>query len=205
MGKGNRAGVCLSRLHGRKQGKVAATEFYDYALSWWDQLVTTRRRIGDHPIETWSQLKTIMRKRFVPSHYHSELHQRLRSLAQGNRTVEEYYKEMETLMLRADIQEDNEATMSRFIGGLNRDIIDRLEVTHYEELEELYHKAVMFEKQIKRKQSKPSYGSSILSYKKEEKSGYRKEYKPFTKVEETDPKGKAKVTTRVRDLKCFKC
>ncbi|CAA7053154.1 unnamed protein product [Microthlaspi erraticum] len=26
--------------------KVAATEFYDYALSWWDQIVTSRRQNG---------------------------------------------------------------------------------------------------------------------------------------------------------------
>ncbi|KAG7528335.1 Retrotransposon gag domain, partial [Arabidopsis suecica] len=52
--------------------KVAATEFYDYALSWWDHLVTTRRRVGDYPVETWTEMKNIMRKRFVPSHYHRE-------------------------------------------------------------------------------------------------------------------------------------
>ncbi|KAG7564179.1 Reverse transcriptase domain [Arabidopsis suecica] len=123
--------------------KIAATEFYDYALSWWDQLVTSRRRVGDYPIETWNQLKTIMRKRFVPSYYHRELHQRLRNLIQGSKTVEEYFKEMETLMLKADIQEDGEAVMSRFMGGLNRKIQDRLETQHYVELEEMLHKAVM--------------------------------------------------------------
>ncbi|KAL1225221.1 hypothetical protein V5N11_002418 [Cardamine amara subsp. amara] len=32
--------------------KVAATEFYDYALSWWDQLVTSRRRNQEYPVET---------------------------------------------------------------------------------------------------------------------------------------------------------
>jgi len=57
--------------------KVAATEFYDYALSWWDQIVTTRRRNGKHPIETWEGLKLLMRRRFVPSHYHRELHSKL--------------------------------------------------------------------------------------------------------------------------------
>ncbi|KAG7533170.1 Reverse transcriptase domain [Arabidopsis thaliana x Arabidopsis arenosa] len=187
--------------------KVAATELYDYALSWWDQIVTTKRRLGHDPIETWNQLKAIMRRRFVPSHYHRELHQRLRKLVQGNRTVEDYFKEMETLMLRADIQEENEATMFRFMGGLQRDIIDRLEVIHYDNLEELYHKAVMFEKQLKRKSVKPSYNVSRSSYPKEEKSGFQKEYKPFVKpkVEEISSKGKAKETTRARDLKCFKC
>jgi len=110
-------------------------------------------------------------------------------------------------MLRADVQEECEATMSRFMGGLNRDIIDRLEVIHYENLEELFHKAVMFKKQIKRRSAKPNYNSSKPSYQREEKSGFQKEFKPFVKptVEEISSKGKEKVVTRTRDLKCFKC
>ena len=50
--------------------QVAATKFYDYALSWWDQLVTNKRRSGEYPVETWAEMKALMRKRFVPSHYH---------------------------------------------------------------------------------------------------------------------------------------
>ncbi|KAG7567587.1 Integrase catalytic core [Arabidopsis thaliana x Arabidopsis arenosa] len=188
--------------------KVAPTGFQNYALSWWDQLVTTRRRAGDYPIETWTQIKTIMRKRFVPSHYYRELLNRLRNLVQGSRSVEEYYKEMEILMLRADIQEDEEAKMSRFMGGLNRDIIDRVEVQHYVELEELLHKAIMFEKQLKRRSAKPSFGSGKPSYQRDERSGFQKDYKPFVKpkVEDQDQKGKGKaVETRTRDIRCFKC
>ena len=82
-----------------KNIQMAATEFYDYALSWWDQLVTNRRRNGEYPIDTWNEMKAVMRKRFVPSHYHRDLHQRLRKLTQGSRSVEEYFQEMELLML----------------------------------------------------------------------------------------------------------
>ncbi|XP_024007271.1 uncharacterized protein LOC112083475 [Eutrema salsugineum] len=188
--------------------KLAPTEFKDYALSWWDNLVTTRRRIGEDPIESWNQLKAIMRRRFVPSHYHRELHFKLRSLTQGSRSVEEYYKEMETLMMRADIHEDREATMARFMGGLNREIVDRLEVHHYVELEELLHKAIMFEKQLKRRNYKPSYGSNKPSFQKEEKTSFQKEFKPFSKSkgEEQSIKGKEVVTTsKNRDIQCYKC
>ena len=85
-------------------------------MSWWDQLVTSRRHNQELPLESWSEIKAIMRKSFVPSHYYRELHLKLRNLTQGNRSVEGYYKEIETLMLRADISEDREATMSRFLG-----------------------------------------------------------------------------------------
>lgn len=173
--------------------KLAPTEFKEYALSWWDNLVTARRRAGDFHVETWNQMNVIMRKRFVSSHYHRELHFKLRTLSQGSKSVEEYYKKMETLMLRTDIQEDREATMARFMGGLNRDIMDRLEVHHYVEMEELLHKAIMFEQQLKRRSYKSSYGASKPQYQKDEKT---RESKPFSKpkVEEQSIKGKEVVT-----------
>ncbi|KAH9716808.1 hypothetical protein KPL71_021586 [Citrus sinensis] len=48
----------------------------------WDQLVLSRRRNRERPINTWEEMKAIMRRRFVPSHYYRELHQRLQSLTQ---------------------------------------------------------------------------------------------------------------------------
>ncbi|XP_033139286.1 uncharacterized protein LOC117130674, partial [Brassica rapa] len=198
-----------------KKIQVAATEFYDYALSWWDQLVTNKRRNGEFPIETWAEMKAAMRRRFVPSHYHRDLHQRLRRLTQGSRSVEEYFQEMELLMLRACISEDREATMARFLGGLNREIQDNVEMQHYVELEEMLHKAILVEQQIKRKHhSRGSYGTSKYQQVKDEKPAYQKENKSQQK-EETKPgsifakdkdKGKAEATSsRTRDVKCFKC
>ncbi|KAG7572474.1 Zinc finger CCHC-type superfamily [Arabidopsis suecica] len=200
--------------------RVAATEFHDYALSWWDQIVTSRRRNGEYPVETWTEMKTIMRKRFVPSHYHRELHQRLRRLTQGHRLVEEYYQDMEKLMLRADISEDREATMSRFLGGLNRDIQDRLETQHYVELEEMLHKAILFEQQLKRKSnSRTSYGAGAATSKpsytkevhREEAPSSHKEIKPSTtfrndlKTVTSGQDNKGKAVVRTRDVRCFKC
>ncbi|KAG7530867.1 Zinc finger CCHC-type [Arabidopsis thaliana x Arabidopsis arenosa] len=189
--------------------KVAATEFYDYALSWWDQIVTTRRRNGEYPVETWEGLKLLMRRRFVPSHYHRDLYSKLRKLTQGARSVEDYYQEMETLMLRAHIMEDSEATMSRFLGGLNREIQDRVEMQHYEELEGMLHKAILVEQQLKRKgSSRPSYDSNRPSYPRESKPAFVPKAEPKSSPttqdqDKTKPEGTA--TTRSRDLRCFKC
>ncbi|XP_056855374.1 uncharacterized protein LOC130504765 [Raphanus sativus] len=196
-----------------KKVQVAATEFNDYALSWWDQLVTNKRRNGEFPIETWAEMKSLMRRRFVPSHYHRDLHQKLRLLTQGSKSVEEYYQEMELLMLRAKISEDSEATMARFLGGLNREIQDRVEMQHYLEIEEMLHKAILVEQQVKRRShARGSYSSSRYQTSKEDKLSYQKEGKPQPK-EESKPssihskdKGKAEATSsRARDVKCFKC
>ena len=60
-----------------KKVKIAATEFSDYAVTWWDQLMLNRRRYGEHPIETWEEMKTVMKKRFVPTHYYRDIFRNL--------------------------------------------------------------------------------------------------------------------------------
>ena len=69
-----------------------------------------RRRNHERPIETWEEMKAIMRRRFVPSHYYRELYQKLQSLTQSYKSVDDYYKEMEIAMIWANVEEDREAT-----------------------------------------------------------------------------------------------
>ncbi|KAH9658314.1 hypothetical protein KPL70_023440 [Citrus sinensis] len=57
---------------------------------------------------------------------------------------------MEIAMIRANVEEDREATMARFLNGLNREIADKVELQHYVEIEEIVHKAIKIEQQLKR-------------------------------------------------------
>uniref|UniRef100_A0A2N9GA30 Reverse transcriptase n=1 Tax=Fagus sylvatica TaxID=28930 RepID=A0A2N9GA30_FAGSY len=107
-----------------KKVKLAVIEFTDYAIIWWDQLVTNRRRNYERPVETWGELKALMRQRFVPSHYYRNLYQKLQNLTQGSRSVEDYHKEMEVAMIQAN---------------------------HYVEIEDMVHMAMKVERQLKRK------------------------------------------------------
>jgi hypothetical protein len=59
--------------------------------------------------------------------------------------VDDYYKEMEIALIRANVEEDREATMARFLNGLNRDIANVVELQHYEELEDMVHMAIKVE------------------------------------------------------------
>ncbi|WOK94284.1 hypothetical protein Cni_G02986 [Canna indica] len=78
-----------------------------------------------------------MRKHFVPSYYYRDQHQKLQRLYQGTKSVEDYHKEMEMTMIKANIVEDRETTMARFFYGLNREIADVVELQHYVELEDM--------------------------------------------------------------------
>lgn len=75
-------------------------------------------------METWVEMKRIMRKRYVPTSYTRDLKFKLQKLYQGSKGIEEYYKEMEVLKIQAKIEEDEEVTMARFLNGLNSDICD---------------------------------------------------------------------------------
>ena len=66
--------------------------------------------------------------------------------------MDEYYKEMEISLIKAQIKECQEATMARFLHGLNREIQDIVELHYYASLEDLTHQAIKVEQQLKRKQ-----------------------------------------------------
>ncbi|GKV11008.1 hypothetical protein SLEP1_g22297 [Rubroshorea leprosula] len=123
----------------------------DVYLAWEKKLVLSRRRNREHPVDTWEEMKAVMRKRFVPSHYYHDLYQRLQGLTQGSKSVEDYHKEMKIAMVIANVEEDREATMAWFLHGLNRDIANVVELQHYVELEDMVHMAMKVERQLKRK------------------------------------------------------
>lgn len=49
----------------QKKVRLAAVEFSDYALVWWDELVKSRRRNGEDAIETWDEMKRMMKKLLI--------------------------------------------------------------------------------------------------------------------------------------------
>uniref|UniRef100_A0A2N9FMN8 CCHC-type domain-containing protein n=1 Tax=Fagus sylvatica TaxID=28930 RepID=A0A2N9FMN8_FAGSY len=100
---------------------------------------------------------------------------------EGSRSVEDYHKEMEVAMIRANVEEDREATMARFLSGLNRDIANVIELQHYVEIEDMVHMAMKLKQ---RERPKPPRG----------------------KDEGTSNKPKVESQpSRNRDIKCFKC
>ena len=79
--------------------KLAATEFSDYTLVWWNKYQIEIMREKGREIDTWTEMKKVMRKRYVPTSYSRTMHQKLQRLSQGSLTVEECYKEMEMTLV----------------------------------------------------------------------------------------------------------
>jgi hypothetical protein len=74
-----------------KKIKLASSEFDDYALIWWDNLVQSRIEDGYPPIVTWRAMKEELRARFVPHNYIHSLYDRLQNLKQGPLSIDAYF------------------------------------------------------------------------------------------------------------------
>ena len=61
-------------------------------------------------------------------------------------SIEDYFKEMEMAMMRADVLEDLEVTMPRFLRGVKPEIAEVVELLHYFDMNELLDKVVKVER-----------------------------------------------------------
>ena len=98
----------VHNLSDQRRVNLASVEFSRYALTWWNQVQENQLELGLGYNNTWEEMKRVMKRRFVPSNYQRDLRNRLQMLKQGKRIVDEYYKEMELLLVRAGIREDAE-------------------------------------------------------------------------------------------------
>ncbi|KAH0660316.1 hypothetical protein KY289_029064 [Solanum tuberosum] len=104
-------------------------------------------------------MKRVMRKRFIPSYFQRDLQSCLQRLKQGSMSVDEYFKSMDMAMIQANCMEEEEATIARFLNGLNTEIANVVEIQQYVTLDELVDLSVKVEKQIEKKQQNNSWRS----------------------------------------------
>jgi len=79
-------------------------------------------------VVSWYDLKACMHERFVPPPYMKELLLNLQRLHQGRRTVEEYFKDLETTLTKINMHESEESKITWFVSGLRREIKDIVEL-----------------------------------------------------------------------------
>ena len=84
----------------------------------------------------------------MPAYYNHDIFKKLQLLKQGTKSVEEHYKEMDIAMIRANVTEDGEQTMARFLNGLNHRIKKIANFQPYSNLIELVDQATKAERQV---------------------------------------------------------
>jgi hypothetical protein len=65
--------------------------------------------------------------------------------------MEDYYKDMEIVMIMVNVVEDKKAIMVRFLNRLNREITNVVELHHYIKVEDMVHMAMKIKRQLRRK------------------------------------------------------
>ncbi|VFQ95156.1 unnamed protein product [Cuscuta campestris] len=134
----------------KKKVKIVALKFRKYASTWWTNTCTKRRRNDKEPVSTWVKMRSLLKKKFLPAEYVRENFAKLQTLRQGSKSVEEYNREFEELLLRYDLQEDDEQTFVRYLFSLNLQIANTVELQSYDSLEELTKLALKVEAQHKK-------------------------------------------------------
>ena len=97
-------------------------------------------------------MKSKLKDRFLPSSYHQDSYSQLHNLTQGNMSVEEYTREFEKLLIKCDLQEVEDQTIVRYLGGLDPKYAQIVELQQYSTFDEV---CVLAHKVEQQKRAKP--------------------------------------------------
>jgi hypothetical protein len=98
-------------------------------------------------LKLWAEMKREMRGRLVPKHYRPDLFDKLQNLRQENLSMEDYYREMEKAMIKANVFEDEKQSIACFMSDLHCNIQRIVEFQQHRNLIELVHQASKAERQ----------------------------------------------------------
>ncbi|RDX59631.1 hypothetical protein CR513_61841, partial [Mucuna pruriens] len=97
--------------------------YFDWEIKFYREICEGRRKHAN----TWVELKKKMRIRFILVSYARDLYNKLQRIYQGSKSIEEYHKDMEVALSRANVLESSKAIMDSFLHRLNQDIEDMVE------------------------------------------------------------------------------
>ncbi|WZY93770.1 hypothetical protein YC2023_066099 [Brassica napus] len=196
-----------------KKVALAAAQLTDNALSWWDRDVAKSGPVWR--ARNWTEMRTKLRARYIPSYYQRDVLKRFRKLTQGTKTVEEYFEEFEALRNKLETDEPEETMMSQFLEGLQDRIARKVERQHYEDFNDLLHFATQAEQHIKRKTASTSRSKPAWTQpgSKQGDKGKTIEIESRFKTNQADSSNASKPeqgktqaqNLRTRDIICYKC
>ena len=116
---------------------------------------------------------------------------------------------MEILLIRTGVEEQEEATMARFMHGLKLEVRDRVDMVEYNGLQGLLHHAIRAEQQVKRRAGHDNSSNSMRrNFQREggDNSGFKSDSKSATKeVSPSKVESSRASNSRTSNIVCFKC
>ncbi|KAF8387579.1 hypothetical protein HHK36_026233 [Tetracentron sinense] len=141
--------------------QIVAIKLTKFALAWWEQLKIRMEQMRKAKITTWDKMKKELRKKNLPENYLQEWYVKMYNFQQGNKSVDEYTKEFDLLMIRCGVVEPEEQTIARYLGGLRKEIHDVVTLQPYWTYDDVYKLAIKVEKQQKSKSNRWVTGSRV--------------------------------------------
>jgi len=92
-----------------------------------------------------------LKAKFLPTHYLHDNYLKFHNLKQGTKSVEEYTREFEQLLLKCDLKEYETQTLVRYLSGLDDQISHVIKLHPYSSLDELSPLAYKVEQHRKAK------------------------------------------------------
>jgi hypothetical protein len=129
---------------------LVVTKFRGRAATWWQQLKQSRTRLGKSKINRCEKLLKKMRLGFLPYNYTRTMYQRLQNLSQGSKTVDKYTEEFYKYLTWVDLAETDDQLVSRYIGGLQQNIQNSLNLFYPDNVSAAHQRALLLEKTIAR-------------------------------------------------------
>nr|XP_025608056.1 uncharacterized protein LOC112701524 [Arachis hypogaea] len=130
-----------------KRVKLVAIKLKKHASVWWENLKRQREREGRRKIKTWDKMRGELKRKFLPEHYRQDTFIKFHKLRQKSLSVEEYTMDFEELLMKCDIQEPEEQTIACYLGGLNTEISDVVQLQPYWTLDDVIRLSLKIEKQ----------------------------------------------------------
>ena len=133
-------------MYEERKFKFAKIRLVRQARLYWRNVECIARQRGDLPIVTWRNMKRKLREKYLPMSYQQRLLDQWQRLTQDNKTVSEYVAKFDEFVMRCNIVESEEATLSRFRSGLNEDIKGELFLREVHDLDQAYQVAMDYER-----------------------------------------------------------
>lgn len=100
------------------------------------------RRLGQLPIKTWQEMKSILQEKYMLPNFCSKLPEQLANLQQGSMWLMEYVDKFDDLMVRNRAVKNSHQTIARFMTGLRDGIRQELHGQLLNRLEDAYEFAI---------------------------------------------------------------
>ncbi|KAK0594953.1 hypothetical protein LWI29_002093 [Acer saccharum] len=111
--------------------KLVAIKLRKHASFWWENFKKQRDREERSKILTWIKMKKELTRKYLPDNYRQDVFLKIQNFRQKDLSIAEYTVVFDNLMLKGDLMEPEEQTIARYLGGLNYEISNVVQLQPY--------------------------------------------------------------------------